>query len=360
MHSHVTLTIGPKCCCQHPDGSVCPDVLKEKFDGHLLEGCQRVRAIEVCKDPKARKAELKHANVFIQACDHCNLNAVHHLRQRSTAALVATAARKTFSTLQNLPFGIHVSQLEPILLEFGHIVSSKIPPPRPGKDSAVAYVQFGSQAAANALILKAQRGSVHIGNVSISATQYLPYEQRVQNRNEEFTNLYVKNLPEEVHFDDDLRNLFSKYGAIKSVRLQTVCLDEHMHNFTWAVAHSVMMQDLTLGRRFGFVNFETCKDAKVALKEMHGVILGNATKPVYVARFQSKTERQAPVPADADPYYYSPFPMRPVPDNLNMEGRNIYVKHLAPDVDEMNLLTIFQVRNVLVLEVLAWDGWNLK
>lgn len=44
----------------------CAELLKDKFDGHLLEGGQRVRVIDVIKDPKARKDELKHANVFIQ------------------------------------------------------------------------------------------------------------------------------------------------------------------------------------------------------------------------------------------------------------------------------------------------------
>lgn len=44
----------------------CPESLREKFDGHLLDGGQRVRVIDVIKDPKARKDELKHANVFIQ------------------------------------------------------------------------------------------------------------------------------------------------------------------------------------------------------------------------------------------------------------------------------------------------------
>lgn len=53
-----------------------PENLKEKFDGHLLDGCQRVRVLDVIKDPKARKSELQQGNVFIQvgflvavACD---------------------------------------------------------------------------------------------------------------------------------------------------------------------------------------------------------------------------------------------------------------------------------------------------
>lgn len=98
------------------------------------------------------------------------------------------------------------------------------------------------------------------------------------------------------------------------------------------------MQDLSLGRRFGFVNFESCKDAKAAVKAMHGIMVRSGTKPMHVERFMSKAERQSQT---AEPYFYSPFPMRSIPDTLNREGRNIYVKHLAPDVDEMILFSIF-------------------
>ena len=52
--------------CAADGGVICPANLKAKFDGHLLDGGQRVRVIDVIKDPKARKSELKHANVFIQ------------------------------------------------------------------------------------------------------------------------------------------------------------------------------------------------------------------------------------------------------------------------------------------------------
>lgn len=115
--------------------------------------------------------------------------------------------------------GIQVPQLEQYLSEWGHIVSTKIAAPKPGKNCVVAYVQFGSQAVANTVIEQAQRGLIAIGNMYISAAPYLPYEQRVQSKNEEFTNLYVKNLPEDVMSDNDLRALFSPYGPVKSVRL---------------------------------------------------------------------------------------------------------------------------------------------
>lgn len=114
------------------------------------------------------------------------------------------------------------------LSEWGHIVSTKIPAPKPGRNSLVAYVQFGSQDAADNVIKKSERGLIEIGHSIISASPYLPFEQRVQNRNEEFTNLYVKNLPDDVRSNDDLAALFLPYGAITSVRLDVVRFYEHM------------------------------------------------------------------------------------------------------------------------------------
>lgn len=138
--------------------------------------------------------------------------------------------------MQNLPIDIQVSQLETCLSEWGHVVSTKIPALRAGKDQAVAYVQFGSQTVADTVIQQARLGMIEIGNMYISAKPYLPYEQRVHNRNHEFTNLYVKNLPEDVLSDDDLRALFSPYGAVKSVRLGVCPGDERRHNLKRIVA----------------------------------------------------------------------------------------------------------------------------
>jgi RNA recognition motif-containing protein len=222
-------------------------------------------------------------------------------------------------------------------------VSTKVPAPKPGKDFAVAYVQFGSQAAADAVIQAAKRGALQFGQISISATPYLPFEQRQQNRSDEFSNLYVKHLPDDIVTDDDLRALFSPYGAVKSVRLGVCLHDENGHQVL-ADADSVTVQDMSLGRRFGFVDFEKCQDAKSALKGMNGLVVRNATRPLHVARFQSKAERQS---QGVEAAYYSPFAVRPMPYNiLNREGRNVYVKNLTMEVDEALLFNVFQVRHV--------------
>jgi polyadenylate-binding protein len=123
--------------------------------------------------------------------------------------------------VQGLPTSITLEILETWLSLFGHILSSKIPPPKQGRDFGVAYVQFAMKEAADAVIAQAQHG-LHIGGCRVSATNYMPYEQRMKQKSENFTNLYVKNLPDSIQHDEDLRSLFASYGKVTSVRLEKV------------------------------------------------------------------------------------------------------------------------------------------
>jgi polyadenylate-binding protein len=96
------------------------------------------------------------------------------------------------------------------------------------------------------------------------------------------------------------------------------------------------VQDASQTRRFGFVNFESREDAKAALAGMNGMIVGKV--PLYVARFQSRAERQS---QSMTSYYSAPYQIESMA-NMSREGRNIYVKHLAPDVNEYTLFNLFQ------------------
>lgn len=74
--------------------------------------------------------------------------------------------------------------------------------------------------------------------------------------NQEFTNVYVKNLIENVT-EDILHRLFSQYGTVSSV--------------------VVMRDGMGRSRGFGFVNFCLSENAKKAVESLHGRQLGNST-----------------------------------------------------------------------------------
>uniref|UniRef100_A0A7S4E1K5 RRM domain-containing protein n=1 Tax=Lotharella globosa TaxID=91324 RepID=A0A7S4E1K5_9EUKA len=95
------------------------------------------------------------------------------------------------------------------------------------------------------------------------------YEKEKMSRWEKFagTNLFVKNLPEDVD-EKKLNEMFSKFGEIKS---SVVKIENGVH------------------RGFGFVNFATQEAATKAVTEMNKKLINN--KPLYVGLAQSKEER---------------------------------------------------------------------
>lgn len=101
------------------------------------------------------------------------------------------------------------------------------------------------------------------------------YEQRRLERIEKYqnVNLYVKNLDDVVD-DDKLREEFSNYGNITSAKVITV-----------------IKEDKTISKGFGFVCFTTPEEATKAVTEMNGKMVGG--KPIYVALAQRKEVRRA-------------------------------------------------------------------
>jgi len=84
------------------------------------------------------------------------------------------------------------------------------------------------------------------------------------------TNLYIRNLADDVT-DDDLRELFKGYGEIKS------CI--------------VMKHQNGASKGFGFCDFATSESASEAIQKVMGQLFHS--KPLYVALAQKKTDRRA-------------------------------------------------------------------
>jgi len=94
-----------------------------------------------------------------------------------------------------------------------------------------------------------------------------------------FCNLYVKNLPDT--FDDEqLRQLFSKYGEIKSCKSFKKELTPSMIG----VKRSVKV--------YGFVCFQDAGQAREAKSSLHGQLVFKNQGKLFVDYFQSKKERE--------------------------------------------------------------------
>ncbi|XP_058228675.1 polyadenylate-binding protein 1-like [Hemibagrus wyckioides] len=123
-------------------------------------------------------------------------------------------------------------------------------------------------------------------------------------------NLYVKNLDCSVD-DERLYAAFSPFGTIKSAK--------------------VMMKN---GRStgFGFVCFESSKEAMIAIQEMNGRLL--CGKPLYVGVAQRKEERQLQLQQKFQLHKTSQR-------QLQHQNLNLYVKNLDCSVDDERLYAAF-------------------
>jgi len=93
-----------------------------------------------------------------------------------------------------------------------------------------------------------------------------------------FCNLYVKNLPDNMD-DDTLRELFSKYGEIRSCKT----VRKELFTSYLGIKRSVKV--------FGFVCYYDPAHAREAKNALHGAPLGNNGTKLFVDYHQSKQER---------------------------------------------------------------------
>lgn len=149
--------------------------------------------------------------------------------------------------------------------------------------------------------------------------RHIPRKDRQSHLDEvrsQFTNVYVKNLPEDVT-DEQLSELFGKYGPITS---------------------AVITRDNDgKSRGFGFVNFEDHEDAAKAVEALHeSQFQGNE---LYVSRAQKKGEREEELRRQ---YENAKLEM------LNKyQGVNLYIKNLDEDIDDERIRQEFSVYGVI-------------
>lgn len=147
-----------------------------------------------------------------------------------------TDLRKTINNayVKNFPTSWTEDDLRKMFQEFGTIKSIKVMKmERGGVESAFGFVCFedpsdktkGPQSVQNAIA--ALNGRKIDGGFELYVKEFLPKQTRMIEKSKEMLrfknskkrcNLYVRNFPPETT-EDDLRNLFSAYGKIESIRL---------------------------------------------------------------------------------------------------------------------------------------------
>ncbi|KAJ4972182.1 hypothetical protein NE237_005281 [Protea cynaroides] len=294
-------------------GDLHPDVT----DGQLFDAFSAIdnlASVRVCRDSMSgRSLGYGYAN-FITTQD-----AIRAIEKLNHALLNGKPIRVMWSHrdpdarksgignlfLKNLDESIDNVKLNEMFSKYGNITSCKVVMSLDGKSKGYGFVQFESEASANAAVEKLN-GSI-IGGKQIYVGNFVKKSERVLSRPDaKYTNLYMKNLDPDIT-EEFLQEKFSEFGKITNM---IISKDNNGNS-----------------RGFGFVNFDNPDDAKQAMEAMNGTQLGS--KSLYVARAQKKAEREQVLRRQFDEKRKEQIE--------KYKGSNVYVKNIADDVDDDDL-----------------------
>lgn len=199
--------------------------------------------------------------------------------------------------ISNLHESIGNKDLYDAFSQFGTISSCKVVLDREtGQSKGYGYVHFEKEEDARKAI-ELVNGKDIRGN-TVYAAYFIPRNERLKARENSWTNVYFNNAPSS-WTEDDVREIFSKYGPVTSI-----CLREKT------------FQDET--KAFGFCNFENHDDAVAATEGLSGQEFEGLT--LYCGRAMKRSERERNLKRLKD--------MRRRENISQYYGRNLYIKHI--------------------------------
>ncbi|XP_063216780.1 polyadenylate-binding protein 4-like [Bacillus rossius redtenbacheri] len=230
--------------------------------------------------------------------------------------------------IKNLDKSIDNKALYDTFSTFGNILSCKIAQDESSNSRGYGFVHFETEEAAKKAIEKVN--GMLLNGKKVFVGKFLSRKQRdkdLGDRVKSFTNVYVKNLPDDFN-DDKLHAQFSEFGKITS--------------------HKVMLNDAGKSRGFGFVAFEDPKSAEESVTKLNGVALIEG-KLLYVGRAQSKAERQQELKRK--------FEQIKTERLIRYQGVNLYLKNLDDNIDDERLRKEFSVYGTITsAKVMMDDG----
>jgi len=187
---------------------------------------------------------------------------------------------------------------------FGNILSCKVATNNKGESLGYGFVHYESEESAQNAIARVDGKVIAGQKVDVSA--FKSKKERGGLNKNKFTNIYVKNLPEEAT-KEKVDELFSKHGKITS--------------------SMVAFEKENKTRAFGFINYDTPEEAQAACDGLNNYDW--AGRKLYVARAQKKEEREKEL--------RERFEQLKVDRQKKWAGVNLYVKNLADDITDDRL-----------------------
>jgi len=316
-------------------GDLHPDVT-EAMLYEIFNSVGPVASIRVCRDSVTRRSlgygyiNFHSVSDAERALDTLNYSSIKGRSCRIMWSQRDPSLRKSGAGniyVKNLDKSIDNKALYDTFSLFGNILSCKVAADSGGKSYGYGFVHYETEEAAKQAIERVN--GMQIGEKTVEVSQFVKRGDREKPDLTNYTNLYVKNFPED--WDEDRVNKeFGAFGNITSMALR---------------------QD-NKGRKFAFVNFESSEMAQKCVEAMHMKEMrtpeeiekakedgkeeevgldGHPIGKLYVQRAQSKTERQAEL---RDKFSTTKEPKQ--------QGVNLYVKNLDENTDEAALRALFE------------------
>lgn len=168
--------------------------------------------------------------------------------------------------IKNLDSSITQKDLSDRFSEFGNVLSVKLETLHDGTSKGYGYVQFEEATEAKKAI-DAMDGQEWKGK-TITVCEFVKKDEREEKKTLK-NNLYCRNFPSDFT-EDNLRELFEKYGKITSLLLKP-------------------HED---GKKQAFICFETGEQAKQAIDELNDTKLEGCDEPLVVTELLNKYERR--------------------------------------------------------------------
>lgn len=292
-----------------------------------------VTSIRVCRDAITRRSlGYAYVNYLNQSDAEKALESLNYSSIKNRPCRVMWSQRdpslrksgKGNVFIKNLEKNINNKNLYDTFIQFGPIISCKIALDDKNESKGYGFIQFATDEAAE-LAIKEVNGMM-ISGQKVFVAQFVPRKERLAaNAEKKFTNVYIKNLPE--NFDDPkLQELFKNYGGIKS---------------------AVVMKANEKSKGFGFINFDDADQAEKAVQEFNGKTIDG--KALYCSRAQKKAEREIELKQKFEQLRNEQL--------ARYQGVNLYIKNLDDDFDDSKLRKIFEpFGNITSAKVMSEKG----
>ncbi|XP_073506764.1 polyadenylate-binding protein 1-like [Phyllobates terribilis] len=310
----------------HPEVSEL--VLYEKF-----RPAGPIISISVCRDPVTQRSygyayvNFQSAGDAQRVVDTMNYDVICGRSVRIMWSLHDPSLYKSRVFIKNMDTAIDNKALYEAFSTFGKILSVKVM----GDKKGAGFVHFESQEAAEKAIetMNGELLNDHIISVGHFKSRSKREVTSSARASEEFTNIYIKNLAEDVD-DEYLKQLFDRYGPMVSVK--------------------VMINEFGKSKGFGFVNFERHEDALKAVEEMNGKDMNG--RVIYVGRAQKKVERQFELKRKFEQLKRDRI--------TQSQGANLYVKNLDHSIDDERLRKEFSPYGTVTSAKVMMEGGHSK